>query len=172
MKINRFAMFVLAVSLGLFVANMFIGSSPAIAAPLTTFQSPPPGQEFPPVPPVDLAGIEGWLAVLGILPIMPLIVQLLKRFKWVPDGSSANWTAYGNIVLFVLMATLGVFGIDTSGDTAKDIYEMLIQSVKLLVMVFGSPTTYKLAKLLGVVKPKEPKLDFELPASLAAHERK
>lgn len=144
-KFNNFSLYALAVLLALFVVS-FITSN-AVAAPLpTTFASPI-------IPPVDLGSIKSWLAVIGVLPVVAIVVELLKRFGVVKDGMAAIWSTGLSVGLFFLLFVLGVFGIDVSGDAAQDVYAILIQLGTLVLMIFGSPALYKLARAFGIAKP-------------------
>lgn len=147
MKLKNFALYVLAFVLTLLVVGLALALSPAHAAPLpTTFASPI-------IPPVDLGSITSWLAALGILPLVPIAVELLKRVGVIRDGMAAVWSTAFSVALFFLLFILGVFGIDVSGDAAQDAYGILIQLGTLVLMIFGSPAMYKLARALGIAKP-------------------
>lgn len=144
---KRCILSMLVVLAGLIVAALMVSPAVANAQPSpTTFNSPI-------LPPVDLGGVEGWLAAIGLLPFVPIVVEILKRFKVIPDGSAATWSTFINIALFFLLTVLGVFGIDVSGDSAQSIYAILIQVGTLILMIFGSPALYRLARHFGIVKP-------------------
>jgi hypothetical protein len=137
--------YIISILLGICIAVLAL--STASAAPLpTTFVSPV-------LPPVDLGSINSWLALLGVLPLVPIVIELLKRVGVVKDGTAAVWSSLGNILLFFVLTVLGVVGVDVSGDAATDVYAILIQLGTLLLMVFGSPAMYKLARAFGIVKP-------------------
>lgn len=147
MKLKNFALYVLAFVLTLLVVGLALALSPAHAAPLpTTFASPI-------LPPVDLGSITSWLAVIGALPVVAIVVELLKRFGVIKDGMAAVWSTILSVGLFFLLFVLGVFGIDVSGDAAQDVYSILIQLGTLVLMIFGSPALYKLARAFGIAKP-------------------
>ncbi len=145
MKFKNFSLYALAVLLALFVVSLI--TSTAVAAPLpTTFASPI-------VPPVDLGSIKAWLAVIGVLPVVGIVVELLKRAGAIKDGMAAIWSTGLSVGLFFLLFVLGVFGIDVSGDAAKDVYAILIQLGTLVLMIFGSPAMYKLARAFRIMPP-------------------
>lgn len=146
MKLKNLGLYALAFVLTLLVVGLAVALSPARAAPLpTTFASPI-------IPPVDLGSITSYLVVIGVLPLVPIVVELLKRFGAIKDGMAAVWSTILSVGLFFLLFVLGVFGIDVSGDAAQDVYAILIQAGTLVLMIFGSPAMYKLARAFGIAK--------------------
>lgn len=129
-----------------------IGAASVSARNPQPFESPlpPPGEEWPPVPPVDLGGIEEYVGLVGLGGVITVVVEVLKRLKVVPDGQAGRWTTIANIVGFAVLVGLGVLGVDYTGDAAAGIFDLLERIGQAVLLVISSPLFFQVLRSMGV----------------------
>ncbi len=125
MKIK--AVFTLLVLLGLlaFPATVLAQSDPA------------------PDPAPALGEIDDFIAALGLGGAVAVVVQALKQFGLIPDGSSGTVATVINVVLFAVLIIVGAFGLDLEGDTSAAIFSVIAQLANLGGAILSSFGTYK-----------------------------
>jgi len=147
---------------GLLVLGLLVaGTAVAVVAQeepdpgtLALFESPiPPPEEWPPVPDVDVGGIEGFLAALGISGVIATVIEILKVLGAVNDGAAGRWATIANVVVFAVLVILGVFGVDYAGDSAKMVYDLLYRVGQIVLSILGSPIFFWLMRQAGVFLP-------------------
>jgi len=138
----------LVVTIAVVVALPVVAQDPA---PATTFDSPvePPG-EWPPVPDVDVGGLEDFVGAVGVGAVITVVIEILKRFGVVPDGQAGRWATIANVVAFAGLVLAGVFGLDYSGDQAKAIFDLIYRVGQAILMIISSPMLYKLFRAANV----------------------
>lgn len=152
MSVKRFLVVVLLL---LAVTGMVTaqGSTPPITA-TTTFTTPLPGGDWPPVPPIDLGGLNEYVALAGLSSVIMLVVEVLKRLGVIPDGQASRWTSLGNIVGFAVLAVVGIFGIDFATNTdIQNVLDLLTRIGQGILAILGSPILFNLMRQWSILPP-------------------
>jgi len=147
-KLVGTALVVVGLVVGLVMA-VVVGS--VVAQEPQPFESPLAGEEWPPVPPVGGGGVYG--AAVGIGGIITVVVEILKQVGAIPDGQAGRWATLANIVAFAVLAVVGVFGVDFTGDTATAIYDLLERIGQAVLMVMSSPIVFRVMRGAEVFRP-------------------
>jgi len=127
---------------------------PVMAQQPQPFDSPIPGEEFPPLPDVDTGKIDDYIASLGLGSVVMVVIEILKQLKVVPDGQAGRWATLANIVLFAVLAVAGVFGVNYAGDTARMIFDVLNRIGQVVLAILASPIFFKGLRMAQVLKPQ------------------
>ena len=124
----------------------------AVPCESLAFESPvdPPGG-WPPVPDVDMGGLEGYVAAMGLGAIITVVIEILKRLKAIPDGQAGRWATIANVVVYAILVIAGIFGIDYSGDKAKAIFDLLHQIGQIVLAIISSPIFFRLLRQMNVL---------------------
>jgi len=149
-KLVGTALVVVGLVVGLVMA-VVVGS--VVAQEPQPFESPLAGEEWPPVPPVGVEGVEDYVAAVGIGGIITVVVEILKQVGAIPDGQAGRWATLANIVAFAVLAVVGVFGVDFTGDTATAIYDLLERIGQAVLMVMSSPIVFRVMRGAEVFRP-------------------
>ena len=150
MKMLKIAMLVLAIMM---VLSPVLADAPITDTLTTTFESPLPG-EWPPVPPIDLGGINEYVALAGLSTVIMMVVEVLKRLGVVPDNQAARWTSLGNIVGFAVLSVVGVFGIDFATNTdIQNVLDLLTRIGQGILAILGSPLLFNMLRQWKILTP-------------------
>ena len=140
------------------VLAVFIGiAAPRVLAqePMP-FDSPLPGSEYPPLPPVDVGGMEDYVASVGIGAVVMMIIEILKKLGAVPDGQAGRWATVANIVIFAGLVVAGIFGVNYAGDDARMLYDLLNRIGQAALLVVSSPLLFEAMRLAQVFRKPDP----------------
>jgi len=142
----------IVVALGIGVAVPVMGQDLARGPAAVMFESPiePPG-DWPPVPDVDMGGLEGYVAAMGLGAIITVVIEILKLLKAIPDGQAGRWATIANVVVYAILVIAGIFGIDYSGDKAKAIFDLLHQIGQIVLAIISSPIFFRLLRQMNVL---------------------
>jgi len=136
----------------LLVAILLCMTMTVMAQPPEPFNSPLPG--WPPVPPVDLTGVNEWMAMGGLSAVGLAVIEVLKRLGVIPDGAASRWASIFNIVGFAVLTIVGVFGVDVVNNTdIQNVFDMLVRVCQAVLVVLGSPLLFKLVRRMGILPP-------------------
>jgi predicted anti-sigma-YlaC factor YlaD len=85
------------------------------------------------------------LTLAGIAALIAVLIEIAKKFHWIPDGY-AGWAAVvANIVVFAIAAVAGYLEFDL---TAFD--ELCMMLAELLLSISGSFATHKLGRNMQI----------------------
>lgn len=79
--------------------------------------------------------LKEYFAALGLGFLVPFVVEMAKKFGWVPDGSAGGVATICNAALYLIVVLLGAWGVDLEGDLAQSVISVLDSLSKLLLMV-------------------------------------
>jgi len=148
MKARGFVIVLVVLVLALGMTHMVLAQQPQ------PFDSPIPGEEFPPLPDVDTGKIDEYIASLGLGSVVMVVIEILKQLKVVPDGQAGRWATLANVVLFGILAVAGVFGVDYTGDTARMVFDVLNRIGQVVLAILTSPIFFKGLRMAQVLKPQ------------------
>jgi len=150
MKAGRFKVWLVVTVL---LTLVLVGG--AMAQEPQPFISPPPGGEYPPLPDVDVGGVEDYVASLGIGAVVMVVIEILKRLQVIPDGQGGRWATVANIVIFAGLVVGGIFGVDFTGDTAQSIIDILQRVGQAILLIISSPIFFKILRSTEILPKRE-----------------
>ena len=103
--------------------------------------------EFP-----DLALIASEaIAALGLGIVVMCIVEVVKYFGILPDGSAGTVAAVANISIFLLLTfVVKVFGFDLEGGLADQLFSIAKLIAELVLAILASLKTFAVLRQNGI----------------------
>ena len=88
------------------------------------------------------AKITEYIAALGLGFLVPFIIELLKRFRVIPDGYAGTAALMLNVVLYLILLSLDAFALDLQGTLAQRVIQVLASITNLLLMILSTFTSF------------------------------
>jgi len=79
-----------------------------------------------------------FVAAIGLGGLESLIVQVVKRLGWLPDGWGGTLVFALNLAIVLALVIAGAFGFDYEGETGQEILNMLALGAELIASFLSS----------------------------------
>ncbi len=104
-------------------------------------------------PITGIPAIDQALAALGLGALVPLGVEITKRLGLLPDGTAGQVNAVAGVLLYSLVLTSDIFGLDLTGEPAQLLIIGLQQAFNMTLTVITGLKTFGILRKGQILKP-------------------
>jgi hypothetical protein len=97
----------------------------------------------------NVLGILAGLTGLGGL--ISVVVNLLKRFGVVADGTSERWVQGLNLAAFIIVAGVSFFNVNANWVMVDSVLGFLVTFLGFVMQLLGSRVTYSVTKGMPLI---------------------